>query len=127
MRTASLILAVTLATCSFSHADQPIGALESETEASLKILVERLEARIDELESQVQQLKHAQRSSRIGASLLESMEPAEKPQLRQSPRSQFKLATHGQWNIDEAGIIRDFGGRPIGYWGFDFSPVEVAR
>lgn len=32
-----------------------------------------------------------------------------------------------RWLVDERGILRDLNGRPIGFWGIDGGPPELAR
>jgi hypothetical protein len=109
-----VIVLVVIATCSLSLADEPSLSTKSEKEASLRAVIERLEARVSELEIQLQQMKQAQQQLILGSSLLEIT-----PFL-----SAKELDSAGTMRVDKSGIIRDASGRGIGYWGFDLTPRE---
>ena len=115
MRNGLIIFVVAIATCSCGRADEPSLPAKSENEASLRVVIERLEARVSELETQLQQVKQAQQQMIIGSSLLDVT-----PFLVAR-----ELDSASTMRVNKAGIIVDVRGRRVGYWGFD-APLNEA-
>ena len=106
-----IILIVVIATCPLSRADELSPSNKSKKKASLRAVIERLEARVSELSASLQQMKQTQRSMILGDSLLEA-----NPFLLAE-----ELDSEGTMRVEKTGIIRDVRGRRVGYWGIDYS------
>ncbi|HRX77673.1 MAG: hypothetical protein H6821_10465 [Planctomycetaceae bacterium] len=111
MRYGLLVLLVAFSTWMPAQAEEPT---KSETEDSLRSIIERLEKRVSELETQLQQMKQLHEQMYLGNSLIEYV-PVVSPKY---------LDRAGRMRVDQRGIIRDASGKAVGYWGFDLTPVE---
>lgn len=115
MRRQLLILVIACSTCSRSHAEEPTLSTASKTEASLKAVIERLEARVAALEEELQRMKRVRQQIILGGSLLEAT----------SFQMVNDVSSDERMHIDRTGVIRSPFGKPLGYWGIDFSTHDM--
>lgn len=117
MRSISIVLVAVL-TVGSAFADDPSEtSSNSAPDTGVKAAIERLEARVRKLEAELEELKRTQVSGTPQVRILQL-----------APAKDFKAwDSAGRMRVDQKGIIRDHGGRPVGYWGFDFTPINAVR